>query len=82
MKCRHLHALAWWTAASVWMRHGRSCTFVGWFCCWMQDKYLRLNAEFDNFRKRSAKERSDAVNKAKGKVIEVIERAACSGSER
>lgn len=37
----------------------------------LQDKYLRLNAEFDNFRKRSAKEKLDAINKTKGKVIEV-----------
>lgn len=37
----------------------------------MQDKYLRLNAEFDNFRKRSTKEKSDAVNRAKANVIEV-----------
>jgi molecular chaperone GrpE len=34
-----------------------------------QDKFLRLNAEFDNYRKRSTKEKSDAVNKAKGGVI-------------
>ncbi len=36
-----------------------------------QDKFLRLNAEFDNYRKRSAKEKSDAVNKAKGGVVSV-----------
>lgn len=37
----------------------------------VQDKYLRLKAEFENFRKRSAKERSDALGKSKARVIEV-----------
>ena len=37
----------------------------------VQDKYLRLNAEFENFRKRSTKERSDALGKSKARVIEV-----------
>lgn len=35
-----------------------------------KDKFLRINAEFDNFRKRSTKEKTDAVNKAKANVIE------------
>ena len=35
-----------------------------------QDKFLRINAEFDNFRKRSTKEKDDAVSKAKARVIE------------
>jgi molecular chaperone GrpE (heat shock protein) len=40
--------------------------------CWrMQDKFLRLNAEFENFRKRSSKEKADAINKAKSNVIQV-----------
>lgn len=34
-----------------------------------RDKYLRLAAEYDNFRKRSAKERLDAVPRAQGDVV-------------
>ena len=33
------------------------------------DKYLRLMAEYDNFRKRSAKERLELTDTAKGNVI-------------
>lgn len=35
----------------------------------MTDKYLRLNAEFDNFRKRTAKERVDLIQTASLEVI-------------
>lgn len=34
-----------------------------------KDKYLRLMAEYDNFRKRSAKERLELTDTAKGNVI-------------
>jgi molecular chaperone GrpE len=34
-----------------------------------QDKYLRLNAEFDNFRKRTQKERLDLIKFASESVI-------------
>lgn len=34
-----------------------------------KDKYLRLMAEYDNFRKRSAKERLEITDTAKGNVI-------------
>lgn len=34
-----------------------------------RDKYLRLAAEFDNYRKRSAKERADAVPRAQADVV-------------
>ena len=37
----------------------------------VQDKFLRLNAEFENFRKRSSKEKAEAINKAKSNVIQV-----------
>lgn len=37
----------------------------------VQDKFLRLTAEFENFRKRSSKEKADAINKAKSNVIQV-----------
>jgi len=36
----------------------------------LKDKYLRLAAEYDNFRKRSAKERVDVWAKAQGDLIE------------
>lgn len=35
----------------------------------MQDKYLRLAAEFDNFRKRAAREREQAEHHGQGIVI-------------
>ena len=34
-----------------------------------KDKYLRLQAEFDNFRKRNIKERADILKRAGGEVI-------------
>ena len=34
-----------------------------------KDKYLRLMAEYDNFRKRNAKERLEITDTAKGNVI-------------
>jgi molecular chaperone GrpE len=37
-----------------------------------KDKYLRLYAEFDNFRKRSAKEKSELVAIASEEVIKTI----------
>lgn len=37
----------------------------------LNDKYLRLSAEFENFRKRSAQEKTIALNKSKARVIEV-----------
>ena len=36
------------------------------------DKYLRLAAEYDNFRKRSAKEKSDAYNDAYSDAIKAL----------
>lgn len=35
----------------------------------LQDKYLRLSAEFDNFRKRSIKEKSDYFKTAEEEVL-------------
>lgn len=35
----------------------------------MKDKYMRLNAEFDNFRKRNARERVDLIQTASLEVI-------------
>lgn len=37
-----------------------------------KDKYLRLMAEYDNFRKRSAKERLEITDTAKGSAISEI----------
>ncbi len=34
-----------------------------------KDKYLRLQAEFDNFRKRNIKEKADIIKGASGEVI-------------
>lgn len=34
-----------------------------------KDKYLRLQAEFDNFRKRNMKEKADIIKGASGEVI-------------
>ena len=34
-----------------------------------RDKYLRLAAEYDNFRKRSAKERQDAGSRAQAELV-------------
>ena len=34
-----------------------------------QDKYLRLYSDFDNFRKRTQKEKADLINFAAGDVI-------------
>lgn len=39
-------------------------------CEGLNDKYLRLSAEFENFRKRSAQEKTSALKKAKARVIE------------
>lgn len=36
----------------------------------LKDKYLRLAAEYENFRKRTAKERIDVWSKAQGELIE------------
>ncbi|OUS46990.1 GrpE-domain-containing protein [Ostreococcus tauri] len=38
----------------------------------MKDQYLRLNADFDNFRKRTAKEKADAANTAKGAFVKAM----------
>ena len=53
-----------------------------------QDKYLRLYAEFDNFRKRTMRERGDLIRNASmdvlGKMLPVLDdfdRAAADGSE-
>lgn len=35
-----------------------------------QDKYLRLHAEFDNYRRRSAREQLDLIETANGKLLE------------
>ena len=37
-----------------------------------KDKYLRLSAEFDNFRKRVLKEKEDLIIKTKSSVLESI----------
>lgn len=37
-----------------------------------KDQYLRLMAEYDNFRKRSAKERLEITESAKGSAVEEI----------
>lgn len=37
-----------------------------------RDKYLRLAAEFDNYRKRSAKEQRDAVPRAQGDLVKQL----------
>lgn len=36
------------------------------------DKYLRLYAEFDNYKKRTQKEKEDLVNRTKFKVLEQV----------
>ncbi len=35
----------------------------------LKDSYLRIRAEFDNFRKRTSKERSDLIRSASGRVL-------------
>lgn len=35
-----------------------------------QDKYLRLHAEFDNYRRRTAREQLDLIETANGKLLE------------
>ena len=35
----------------------------------LKDKYLRLAAEYDNFRKRALKERTEAWEKAQGDLV-------------
>lgn len=35
----------------------------------LKDRHLRLAADFDNFRKRAAKERGDASEKAQGELV-------------
>ena len=37
-----------------------------------KDKYLRLSAEFDNYRKRTLREKADMVTTAAGKTIEQL----------
>ncbi|MFZ6051682.1 nucleotide exchange factor GrpE [Halocola ammonii] len=37
-----------------------------------QDKYMRLHAEFDNFRKRNNKERLDLIKNASGDVLQEL----------
>ena len=53
-----------------------------------QDKYLRLYAEFDNFRKRTMRERGDLIRNASMDVLEKVlpvlddfDRAMADGSE-
>ena len=53
-----------------------------------QDKYLRLYAEFDNFRKRTMRERGDLIRNASMDVLEKMlpvlddfDRAAADGSQ-
>jgi len=53
-----------------------------------QDKYLRLYAEFDNFRKRTMRERGDLIRNASMDVLEKMlpvlddfDRASADGSE-
>ena len=36
----------------------------------MQDKYLRLHAEFDNYRRRTAREQFERIEAANGKLLE------------
>jgi len=38
----------------------------------LQDKYLRQAAEFDNFRKRTVKEKSELIRNASGNVLEKL----------
>ncbi len=38
----------------------------------LTDKYLRLSAEFDNYRKRTAKEKAELIKNGGAKVIESI----------
>ena len=38
----------------------------------INDKYIRLYSEFDNFRKRSAKERLDLISSASGDLIKEL----------
>src|ERR1044071_6637752 len=37
-----------------------------------QDKYLRLAAEYENFRKRTAKERLETVSRAQGDLVKQL----------
>lgn len=37
-----------------------------------EDKYIRLFSEFDNYRKRTARERQDLLNTAAGNAVEAI----------
>ena len=53
-----------------------------------EDQFLRLAAEYDNFRRRSAKEKTDAYSKAKADaalaflpVYDNLERALKQGTE-
>ena len=41
-------------------------------CDGINDKYLRLYSEFDNFRKRTAKERLDLINSAGKEIFEAL----------
>jgi molecular chaperone GrpE len=38
----------------------------------LRDKYLRLAAEFDNYRKRSTRERAEAGSRAQGELVKYI----------
>ena len=38
----------------------------------LNDRHLRLNAEYDNYRKRTAKEKADMIKKKKKKIISDI----------
>jgi molecular chaperone GrpE (heat shock protein) len=38
----------------------------------LRDKYLRLAAEFDNYRKRTARERAEAGSRAQGELVKHI----------
>ena len=38
----------------------------------MQDKYLRLHAEFDNYRRRTAREQLELIETANGKLLEKL----------
>ena len=37
-----------------------------------KDQYLRLNADFDNFKKRTIKEKEQLADTAKGKLLESL----------
>lgn len=54
----------------------------------LRDRYLRLAAEYDNFRKRTARERSELVERAQGEllarvldVVDDMDRLAAGGAQ-